>query len=92
MYISILYIRGKQKFISLQTLLPHIYSKKLSNKLSEMCSIPYKFLPQNVFTGPSFLPCSSGISNVALLNLNLLPNFCPFYTNQYLPNVYNRQG
>ena len=72
MYISILYIRGKQKFISLQTLLPHIYSKKLSNKLSEMCSIPYKFLPQNVFTGPSFLPCSSGILNVALSNLNLL--------------------
>ena len=33
--------------------------------------VPYltKFLPQNVFTSPLFLPCSSGISNVALSNL-----------------------
>ena len=48
--------------------------------------MPYKFLPQNVFTSPSLLPCSSGISNVALSSL-IYQDFCPFYTNQYLPRA-----
>ena len=40
------------------------------------------------FTNPSFLPCCSGISNVALSSL-IYQDFCPFYTNQYLPKGFD---
>ena len=80
---------------------PYIYSKKLSKciKLSSinlhiMCSIPYKFLPQNIFTMPSFctLKHSSVKVSCSCAKSDLMSNICPIYTNQYLPNVYNRQG
>ena len=72
---------------------PYIYSKNYQINMY-MCSIPHEeILPQNIFTMPSFcnlylqmfLCCSS-------VKSKLTSNFCPFYTNQYLPNVYNRQG
>ena len=58
-YIALDLYKRQRKIYKLTDIIitPYIYSKKLSNKLSEMCSIPHEeILPQNIFTSPSFLP------------------------------------
>ena len=91
-FIPHLYIR-QTKIYKLTDIISHpsIYSNilnALNYQINYLKCVPYlkNFLPQTFFflaAHYSFLVVS-GISNIALSSLNLL-NFCPFYTNQYLP-------
>ena len=91
-YLSIyIYLhRGKQKFISLQT---YPYAQKcikLSNKLSEMCSIPHENPATKHFLlgSPLFctLKCSSVKSACSSVKSDLMSNICPFY-NRSIPPI-----